>query len=139
MKEEKIREIVYRNYEEGFHCAETILNTITELIPENSGNSCKAASGFCGGIGGCKADVCGALSGGVIALGMAYGRQKGNQDNSKLVFLSAEFRKGFIQKFNTTVCKKVIENMEHITDINSCKELTTYASILLYNLINEHP
>ena len=77
MKEEKIKEIVYRNYNDGFHCAEAIANTIKELFPKKSDISCNAASGFCGGIGGCKQDVCGALSGGIVALGFIYGRQKG--------------------------------------------------------------
>jgi C_GCAxxG_C_C family probable redox protein len=135
MKEENINEMVYRNYYEGFHCAESIANTINELFPNESDISCNAASGFCGGIGGCKQDVCGALSGGIIALGLIYGRQKGGTDISKLISLSAELRHLFIEKFRTTVCKDVIENLKDMKNYNDCKDLTAKTTWMLYNLI----
>ncbi len=135
MTEEKINEIVYRNYNDGFHCAESIVNTINELLPGKSFDFCKAASGFCGGIGGCKQDVCGALSGGIIVLGSIYGRQKEGNDISKLVSLSAELRQLFIEEFKTTVCKDVIVNLENMEGYNGCKDLTAKTTWNLYNLI----
>lgn len=135
MKEEKIKEIVYRNYNDGFHCAEAIANTIKELFPKKSDISCNAASGFCGGIGGCKQDVCGALSGGIVALGFIYGRQKGEINISKLVSISAEFRQSFITKYKTTVCMDVIKNLENMTEYNGCRDLTAKTTWILYNLI----
>jgi C_GCAxxG_C_C family probable redox protein len=138
MKEENIKKMVYRNYNEGFHCAESIANTINELFPEKSDISCNAASGFCGGIGGCKQDICGALSGGIISLGLIYGRQKGGTDISKLISLSAELRQLFIEKFKTTVCKDVIENLKDMQDYNDCKDLTAKTTWMLYNLIKNN-
>jgi C_GCAxxG_C_C family probable redox protein len=138
MKEEIIKEMVYRNYDEGFHCAESIANTINELFPGNSEFSCNSASGFCGGIGGCKKDVCGALSGGIIALGLIYGRQEGGTDISKLVFLSAELRKLFIENFKTTICENVIDNLNNMSEYNDCKDLTAKTTWLLYNLIKNN-
>jgi len=138
MKEEKIKELIYRNYDNGFHCAEAIVNTINELFPGKSNIQCNAASGFCGGIGGCKQDVCGALTGGVVALGFIYGRQKGSTDISKLVSLSAELRQLFITEFKTTVCMDIIENLENMIEYNDCKDLTAKASWILYNLIKNN-
>ena len=138
MTEEKIKEIVYGNYNDGFHCAESIANTINELFPEKSDALCKATSGFCGGIGECKQDVCGALSGGIIALGSIYGRQKGGQDISKLVSLSSELRQLFIKEFKTTVCKDVIVNLEQMEAYESCKDLTAKTTWFLYNLIKNN-
>ena len=138
MKEEKIKEIVYSNYNDGFHCAEAIANTIKELFPKKSDISCNAASGFCGGIGGCKQDVCGALSGGIVALGFIYGRQKGEINISKLVSLSAEFRQLFINEYKTTVCMDVIKNLENMTEYNGCKDLTAKTTWILYNLIKNN-
>jgi C_GCAxxG_C_C family probable redox protein len=135
MKEEKIKEIVYRNYEEGFHCAESIANTINEIFSGKPELNCNAASGFCGGIGGCKEDVCGALSGGIIALGLKHGRRTGKEDISNLKSMSAELRQLFIQKFKTTVCKDVITNMQQMKGFESCKDVTVYTTISLYNLI----
>jgi len=138
MKEEKIKELIYRNYDDGFHCAEAIVNTINELFPEKSNIHCNAASGFCGGIGGCKQDACGALTGGIVALGFIYGRQKGNTDISKLVSLSAELRQLFIAEFKTTICMDIIENLENMIEYNGCKDLTAKISWTLYNLIKNN-
>jgi C_GCAxxG_C_C family probable redox protein len=135
MEEQKIKETVYKNYSNGFHCAEAIVNTIQELFPMVNKSSCKVASGFCGGIGKCKQDVCGALSGGVIALGCIYGREKGGEDINKLVFLSSELRQFFIDEFKSTVCKNVIENIENSNEYKICQDVTAKTAVLLYNLI----
>jgi len=137
MTEAEIKEIVYKNYSIGFHCAESIANTIHEVFPEKSTKLCMATSGFCGGIGGCKEDVCGALSGGIIALGSIYGRQKGSCDNSELVKLSKTFRQLFIDEFKTTVCKTVIANMRNMAGYDGCKDVTAKMSWILYNLIKK--
>lgn len=135
MEEDKVKEIVNKYYNNGFHCAEAIANTIHEVFPEKLNLMCKVTSGFCGGIGGCKQDICGALSGGVAALGGIYGRENGCDDISKPAFLSAELRRLFIEEFNTTVCKDVIENIKSKPECNNCRDVTAKTTWLLYNLI----
>ncbi len=137
MQEEEIRQIVLKQYAQGFHCAESISRTIHELFPRQSGPVDKVASGFCGGIGRCRADVCGALSGGVIALGSMYGRERGDGNIDRLVALSAEFRRRFISEFGTTVCKDVIENSKCMPGIADCKDVTGRAASILFRLIEE--
>jgi len=135
MEEQKIKEIVYNQYKNGFHCAESIMNTIQELFPMSNNSSCKIASGFCGGIGKCHQDVCGALAGGVMALGSIYGREKGGDDINKLVFLSTELRQEFLIEFKSTVCKTIIENIENRKEYKNCQDVTAKTAVLLYNLI----
>jgi C_GCAxxG_C_C family probable redox protein len=138
MSEEDIKNIVYKYYGQGFHCAESIAQTVRELLPEQSGPVDKVASGFCGGIGRCREDVCGALSGGVIGLGSIYGRERGGENIDKLVALSAELRRRFIGEFGTTVCRDVIENSKKIPGINDCKDVTARTAWLLYRLVEEN-
>ena len=138
MEEQKIKEIIFKHYKNGFHCAEAIVNTIHELVPAESESSCKVASGFCGGIGKCHQDICGALSGGIIALGSIYGREKGGEDINKLVFLASELRQSFLDEFKSTVCKNVIENIENSEEYNSCQDVTAKTAILLYKLIENN-
>lgn len=135
MEEQKIKEIVYKHYKNGFHCAEAIMNTIQELFSMSDNSSCKFASGFCGGIGKCHQDVCGALAGGVIALGSIYGRETGGDDINKLVFLSAELRQEFLNEFKSTVCKNVIENIKNREEYENCQDVTAKTTVLLSNLI----
>jgi C_GCAxxG_C_C family probable redox protein len=137
MQEDEIRQIVLKYYEQGFHCAESIAHTIHELFPEQSGPVDKVASGFCGGIGRCHEDVCGALSGGVIALGSMYGREKGEENIDKVVALSLELRRRFVGEFGTTVCRDVIENSKKMPGMSDCKDVTSRAAWILYRLIGE--
>jgi C_GCAxxG_C_C family probable redox protein len=138
MQEDEIRQIVLKHYSQGFHCAESISRTIHELFPEQSGPVDKVASGFCGGIGRTHEDVCGALSGGVIALGSMYGREQGDGNIDRLVALSAEFRRRFVSEFGTTVCKDVIENSKRMPGIADCKDVTGRAASILFRLIEEN-
>ncbi len=137
MKEDKIKELVNRHYDNGFHCAESIANTVHELFPSKAGFVCKVTSGFCGGVGRCKQDICGALSGGIIALGSIYGREDGDEDISKLVFFSVELRRLFIEEFKTTICKDVIENIKNKPGYHNCRDVTAKTAWLLYNLVQE--
>jgi len=137
MNETRIKEIVHRNFNEGFHCAESIANTMAELFPNQTENVCKMTSGFCGGIGKCKEDICGALSGSIIVLGSMYGREKGGEDISKLVSLSAELRNQFINEFDSTVCKEAIKNIEGRAEYGGCNDLTAKAAWMLHNLITK--
>lgn len=84
-KEERvkeIREIAEGYYRRGeFHCSEAIIKTFNdELGNPFSDDITKLASGFPIGIGksGC---LCGAVGGGVMALGMVYGRCHGEEQS----------------------------------------------------------
>ena len=91
MNNVKIKQMVHDYYEKGHHCAESIAMTIDGLFTKNkSENICRFASGFRGGIGGCKKDVCGALSGGIIALGSLFGRETGDKNIDKLCEMAWE-------------------------------------------------
>jgi C_GCAxxG_C_C family probable redox protein len=135
MEKQKITEMVYNNYEKKFHCAEAIVNTFRELYPHESAPTCKVASGFCGGIGECGQDICGALSGGIIALGSIYGRDTGGEDISQLVALSDALRQLFIKEFTSTVCKNVKENISSRIEYEGCRDVTVKTATLLNNLL----
>ena len=135
MEKDRVKEIVDENYKNGFHCAETIVNTIYELVGIKSNNESKFATGFCGGIGGCEQEVCGAISGGVIAIGSLYGRTEGGCDISKIINLTTEFRSLFIDRFNTTICKNLIDNLETMPQFNNCKDITAETALILFKLI----
>ncbi len=135
MEKEKVRQIVYGNYEKGFHCAEAIVRSVLDTFQPNGGNPISPASGFCGGIGECKQDVCGALSGGIIALGFLYGRETGGDDISKLKLLSFELRRLFIERFGSTVCRDVVEKISHTPGYNGCRDVTAETASILLTLI----
>jgi C_GCAxxG_C_C family probable redox protein len=99
----------------------------------------KAASAFQGGIGKCKQDVCGALSGGVVAIGMLKGRTTPEQDNTKAAALANQYRERFIHRFGSTNCAVLLKTVVDPNPEYTCKHLTRDAAGLLAELLEEEP
>jgi C_GCAxxG_C_C family probable redox protein len=74
---------------ERFQCASAVLSRIKPRLESDLGSISTMARGFSGGIG-FQGDVCGALMGGVLALGIAYGTQLQRRHPTKL------FRAGLV-------------------------------------------
>lgn len=95
-----------------FFCSEAVLYVINKHlghpIPESA---VRVASGFPIGIGktGC---VCGALSGGVMALGLKYGRSKPGDEAPKILALSRKLTERFKTRFAHTCCREITKAVE---------------------------
>lgn len=96
-------------HQEGFNCAESVLLIVTgewgirnNLIP-------RIATAFGGGIGR-QGHICGALSGGVISIGVKYGRDKGRDQaaRDKSYALVREFFRRFKNEFGNVNCYELI-------------------------------
>ena len=74
MSVEQLSQKAITYFQSGYNCAQSVLLTLSEYIDPDSKNELipKIATGFGGGIGGCGS-VCGALTGGVMAVGIKYG------------------------------------------------------------------
>ncbi len=57
----------------GYNCAQSILHAFGPELGLDEETALKIATGFGGGIGG-SGEVCGAVTGGLLALGLKYGR-----------------------------------------------------------------
>jgi len=109
----EVREKAEGYFQRGeFFCSEAVVHTINELLgwpyPEEV---VKMASGFPIGIGksGC---LCGAISGGVMALGMAYGRVYKEPMPEKM-FPAASALHDYIKNlYGSTCCRVLIRNYE---------------------------
>lgn len=81
MTKKDIEQKTFMNYQSGFHCAEAILKTFVELYSkEPYPDITKYASGFGAGICGSNYEACGALTGGIVALGWLFGRKNPYDD-----------------------------------------------------------
>ena len=95
----------------------------------------KVASGFGGGIGSSKEDVCGILTGGVIALGWLYGRSEPGADINNLKSLTGVFRKKFIERIGSTKCPEILEKLGEQEKMIKCKKLTAEMTGVLWEII----
>jgi C_GCAxxG_C_C family probable redox protein len=92
-----------------FVCSEAIVFTINEILGHPlPAEIVKLASGFAGGIGK-KGHACDALTGGVMALGLAFGRTEAGVDCPKILPATREFLRWFEHRFLSSSCKVLIK------------------------------
>ena len=136
MTREEAESRTYQYFQSGFHCAEAISKALTEIL-EKVGDSYtpKVASGFGGGIGGSHLETCGALTGGIIALGWFWGRTKPGGDKTKVYELASEFRRRFVEKFGPPNCQTILDKFGKQENAMKCKKLTAEAAGILWELL----
>jgi len=97
-----------KRFLEGYNCAQSVLSTMfehwngeNELIP-------KIATAFGGGIGRCGS-ICGALTGGVMAIGIKYGTNEPFLEKRlKAYELAQKFYKQFERQHGSVLCRELI-------------------------------
>ncbi|MEI6305328.1 MAG: C-GCAxxG-C-C family protein [Deltaproteobacteria bacterium] len=94
-------EALYRSGK--YHCAEAVMETIRRnYSPTTPETVVTAVSGFGGGSGsGC---ICGAVSGGTVAMGLVL------QDKKAVTHLTRELHSWFKEKYGVTCCKVIRAN-----------------------------
>ena len=138
MTRKDIEQKTFMYFHSGFNCAEAVLKTFAELYSKEPYTGVtKFATGFGGGIGGSHCETCGALTGGIIALGCLYGRKDPGDDKQKVYSLSAEFRNQFLKNFGSTNCQKILDMMEKQDIKMDCKKLTAEAAGVLYEILQK--
>ncbi|UCG63016.1 MAG: C_GCAxxG_C_C family protein [Candidatus Zixiibacteriota bacterium] len=125
-------------FDSGFNCAESVLKATMESRVDNvSPELPKIASALGGGVGGSHEELCGALSGGVLAIGLLYGRTEPEVDVQFAKDLATEFRARFLKEFGTTKCGVLLERFGEQDNDDKCAELTGAAAALLSDLLDE--
>ena len=108
-----VREKAEGYFERGeFFCSEAVVHAINELLgwpfPEEI---TKMASGFPIGLGksGC---LCGAVSGGAMALGMAYGRNHGDPMDERMFPVAANLHDHIKSVYKSTCCRVLVKGYD---------------------------
>jgi C_GCAxxG_C_C family probable redox protein len=100
----------------------------------------RLSTGLGGGIGGTRAEVCGALSGGVLVIGGLLGRQDPDTSDDKAYGLCEELRARFLAEMGATQCGRLREAIEGPGGPGTCAPLVERATgILLDVLAGEEP
>ncbi|MCP4411776.1 MAG: C_GCAxxG_C_C family protein [Gammaproteobacteria bacterium] len=132
-------------FDSGLYCAESVLHVIAKEEGITSPLLPGIATGFCGGISR-TCNMCGALTGGILALNIVYGRASPDdsiEENFKVVqALISDFEK----EFGSTNCYELLdcdlgtdkgqhqfrESKLHL----KCSEYTGKATELVRTIIN---
>ncbi|AUN17583.1 hypothetical protein B2H91_03120 [Clostridium botulinum] len=105
---DKVQAVAENYFRSGtFFCSEAVVQTINGVLGKPYDESIvKMASGFPIGLGksGC---LCGAVSGGQMALGMVYGRVEGEAMNEKMFKKSSSLHDYIKNEYKSTCCRVI--------------------------------
>ncbi len=96
------------NFDSGLNCAESVLLAVgKELDYGQAGGLPRIATGFGGGIAR-NGNLCGALSGGIMAIGLALGRDDSRGSRDPCYPAVDRLFNGFLEKFGSSQCRDLI-------------------------------
>jgi len=92
----------------GFNCAQSVVAVFAEKYGLDEKTALKLASGFGGGVR--TGDVCGAVSGGVMAIGLAYGQSEKSDMKAKIDCYdrASDFIKQFRAANGSHICRDLL-------------------------------
>jgi len=90
------------------NCSQVVFSLFSEELGLDKDTALKIATGF--GSGMRKGEVCGAVSGAIMVIGLKYGHYlKGDTDSkSKTYDLTSEFEKRFEERYRSIRCKEIL-------------------------------
>ena len=94
-------------FDQGLCCSESVLQAVAESRGIQSEWIPKIATGLCGGISR-SGNICGAVSGGVLAIGLCFGRSQPGQSPEETGRRVRAFLAKCEQRFGSTNCEKLI-------------------------------
>ncbi|HCC00489.1 MAG TPA: hypothetical protein DEP42_04635 [Ruminococcaceae bacterium] len=99
-------------HEKGANCAQSVLVVLCDEIGLDRDEALKLTACFGRGMG--SGEVCGTLSGALMALGMKYGSVKeGDLKSKKAMSKKAyEFTEKFKKKYHTVLCRELLADSQ---------------------------
>jgi len=123
----------------GFNCAESVLQAILEAFTEERPKDIpRVASAFGGGIGGSHEGACGALNGGIMAIGYLLGRLTPDENVNEAKAIAAEFQKKFSTQYGTTNCGALLDTFEPQENYHKCQDMVGNMAGVLARLLRDH-
>ena len=140
---ERSRELI----EQGFCCAESVLQAVAESRDVRSELIPRIATGLCGGISR-SGGICGAVGGGVLAISMITGRSSAGDSRDENHRLTRMLLSQFEAKFGSTNCEQLLgcrldtpEGRQFFKDHQlrqKCAGFTREAARMASALLEEH-
>lgn len=96
-----------RLFAAGHYCAEAVLMAGAKYLGVASDLMPAIATGFCSGLAR-TSGLCGALSGGVMVLGLAYGRERAGESVEQSYAATRALLDAFRAEFGATGCSELL-------------------------------
>jgi len=126
----KQREHAEKIFEEGYNCAQAVAGAFEAETGIDKGLIMKMSAGFGGGVSHLR-EVCGAVSGMILVMGLVYGKEEAvlseekNKQNERFAELALSFKK----EFGCLRCGELLEkNTEDIPQRQYCTRFVSKAA-----------
>ncbi len=137
MNREHVEQRTEELFRGGLHCAEAVLAAVLEGNAVSAeAFSPRAASAFGGGVGRSKQELCGALSGGLIALGMLQGRNTPDEPWDAVAAAAEDLRARFAAAYGGTRCSEVLEHLGPQEGLDRCIRLAAVTAGLVHDALH---
>lgn len=93
-----------RYLQNGFHCAEAVALAVLEGLDVDPDQAVAHATPFGGGMGRTFCETCGALTGGLIAIGHLHGRTEQGESWDTPAAMGQALRDSFVKSYGETGC-----------------------------------
>lgn len=148
---EKKGQIAKKNFEKGYNCSQSVLLAFAADLGLEENTAAMISSSFGGGLGRMR-EVCGAVSGCAMVLGLKYGYDdpKNNEAKKELYKKVQELAVLFIEENGSIICRELLglsqkgasspepeKRTESYYKKRPCAALVEYAADLLDEFITQ--
>jgi C_GCAxxG_C_C family probable redox protein len=95
------------------------------------------ATGFAGGLGDTRQEMCGALSGGALVISALFGRKDVAADDKLAINIAARYRERFLAELGDTQCARLREKVHTPGGLGSCAVLVEQAAMILMHVLDQ--
>jgi len=136
MDKAQVEQRTYDLFQGGLICAESVLTAVLEAADVAADDFApQIATAFGGGVGRCREEMCGALAGGLMALGMLQGRAQADESWDGIASRAAEFREKVRAITGHTRCKDILDALGPQENLEKCKRFTASTAGILHDLL----
>ena len=98
--------LAHQYHKQGYSCAQSVAGAFADLTGWEPERLFAAAGSFGGGVGGSHEELCGAVSGGLLVLGLLFPHTQGeDRDGKRQIYgLAKQFRQRVFETFGHTRC-----------------------------------
>ena len=133
-------------FKQGFACSQAVFVTYAPELGLDRETALKVAGAFGGGISR-TGEVCGAVSGALMALGLKYASAGSDEkEKQKIYAVAGEFINRFKDRYDTIICRELLQcdlgtpegqkySREHKLTATVCPSFIQYAAQIIEQLM----
>ena len=106
-------DVAVDRFQAGYNCAQAVLYSLSDDLQLDRDTALKLACGFGAGMGR-KQEVCGAISGGILAISLKYGRgdQQDRSSTEETYSRVRELMTAFELQHGTSICRALLNGCD---------------------------